>query len=119
MDSDRFDRLTRAAIDPTRREALRLLAAGAVGGLAGVSGLTGTGAKKKCIKNSKPDAELSPPCKKSKRCCNSGHCCDTGAGKHCFNLRNNPIFCGTTCANAVNCRKLDVVARCVDGQCVL
>jgi hypothetical protein len=122
MDSTRFDELTKALVTLTsRRQALKALAATAVGGFLSISGIGTVFAKKKTCQSP------TESCHNDKQCC-SGTCCEgiccgqgqvcsrgicvcapgthPGCGNFDFGCNGNPeCFCGETTEGTVVCVK--------------
>lgn len=92
MDSDRFDRLSRAlSVVLTRRTSLGLAT------LMGLGSLADTGAKKRKKRKKKPN-------------CPAGY---TACGKQCFDLSDNVNHCGS-CATVCSPGKTCCQGTCVD-----
>ena len=121
-----FDELSRAiAGTSTRRGALRILAGGALGGLAALFGLREAEAAPDCY-------EAGHHCGNDKSCC-SGNCCNhvccaagqtCGANGQCQGAApcagvicgGNCINCATGLINTQNCQCVQCVAPCPAGQ---
>ena len=104
MDRDRFDSLSKAvAAGASRRQLLKLLAGGALGGIAGVARIGSGDAKPRpdgCT-GSGGNCDASRPCCADSVCIN-GKCCLTRKicdGARCTDLDNDPNNCGS-CGNA-------------------
>jgi len=98
MDGNRFDRIAKSLAGTSRRQALKLVAAGAVG--ASLSRL-GLGAKAADTRGEGERCRDTRDCRGDLRCCND----------RCRNTLNDPRFCGS-CGNRCGDREV-----CRNGGC--
>ena len=106
MDGQRSDDLTRSlAAGTTRRHALKLLAGGAVGAVAGLFRLGGAGATHTAC-----GRHHFASCRRDDQCC-SGRCAGAEGEKTCLCPATAPIECGGT-------RCCTTGQTCCNGRCV-
>ncbi len=138
MEPSQFDELTKSLATPTsRRQAIRRIAAGALGGLLAIAGIGGTALASKCppgltdcggkCVDTKKDPNNCGTCgtKCQSGLCVNGLCCPVGA-VDCHNSCCSFTCCNNVCTNTQsdvnNCGSCGHVCppgdSCVNGTCV-